>query len=150
MYALTVCQPYASLIVGWPNMPAAIAKRVENRTRRFSHRGPLLIHAGKSRDWLNTWSGPPPPRMDFGALLGIAEVVACLSIQRIARIDPAHPFFWIRDHAHTEGPFCLILEQVRRFPFPIPYRGHQGLFQVPDKLIAAADSAAVWLPTPDP
>ena len=31
MKALTVCQPYASLIVGWPGIEAADVKRVENR-----------------------------------------------------------------------------------------------------------------------
>jgi hypothetical protein len=38
MKALSIRQPWAWLVVnGWKN--------IENRERRFSHRGPLLIHA---------------------------------------------------------------------------------------------------------
>lgn len=32
MKALTICQPYASLIVGWDGMPDDARKFVENRT----------------------------------------------------------------------------------------------------------------------
>ena len=69
MYALTIHQPWA-----WAIM--AGIKRVENRTWRTSHRGPLVIHAGKhrprprKRDWdrlpdgtrcrqLTTWRSAP-------------------------------------------------------------------------------------------
>jgi hypothetical protein len=44
--ALTICQPYAELI-------ARGQKRVENREWPTRYRGPLLIHAGKSREWLS-------------------------------------------------------------------------------------------------
>ncbi|MFA7254088.1 MAG: hypothetical protein WC107_06075, partial [Patescibacteria group bacterium] len=60
MKALTVCQPYASLIVGWPGIDPDDVKRVENRTWPTSYHGPLLIHAGKSRLWLSSWDGPVP------------------------------------------------------------------------------------------
>lgn len=46
MKCLTVCQPYASLIVGWEGIDQADVKRVENRKWRPAYRGPLLIHAG--------------------------------------------------------------------------------------------------------
>lgn len=53
MKALTICQPYAALIclpsTDWRH------KRVENRKWFTSYRGPLLIHAGKSRDWLEVY-----------------------------------------------------------------------------------------------
>ena len=41
MRVLTVREPWASLIVGG-------FKTIENRSRRFGHRGPLLIHASRS------------------------------------------------------------------------------------------------------
>lgn len=46
MKALTICQPYAELI-------ARGDKPIENRTWPTHYRGPLLIHAGKSRAWLD-------------------------------------------------------------------------------------------------
>ena len=46
MKALTVCQPYASLIVGWPGIAIEDIKQIENRNWKTSYRGPLLIHAG--------------------------------------------------------------------------------------------------------
>lgn len=52
MKALTVCQPYASLI-------ARGKKRVENRTWSTSYRGHLYIHAGKSRKWLSSEMDAP-------------------------------------------------------------------------------------------
>ena len=45
MQAITICQPYASLIIGWPAMPPEILKRVENRTWPTRYRGPLVIDA---------------------------------------------------------------------------------------------------------
>ena len=45
MKALTICQPYPHLIM-------LGEKPVENRTWATSYRGPLAIHAGKSRQWL--------------------------------------------------------------------------------------------------
>jgi hypothetical protein len=42
MRALTILQPWAEMI-------ARGVKRIENRTWRTSHRGPLTTHAGKSR-----------------------------------------------------------------------------------------------------
>ncbi len=44
MKALTICQPYAELIMRG-------VKRVENRTWATRYKGALLIHAGKSREW---------------------------------------------------------------------------------------------------
>ena len=73
MKALTVCQPYASLIVGWPGIDPDDVKRVENRSRNFGHQGPLLIHAGKSTDWLGTWEGSIPENLPMGKIRRTAD-----------------------------------------------------------------------------
>jgi hypothetical protein len=61
MKCLTICQPHAWGIVHG-------TKRIENRRWYTGYRGPLLIHAGKSKDWLGLWeddvadySGLPSP-----------------------------------------------------------------------------------------
>src|SRR5215472_2285942 len=74
MKALSVCQPWAWAIVHG-------LKTVENRYRPTRHRGPLVIHASRSRrylgkDFANLLPGlPPADRLDFGVLVGVVEVV---------------------------------------------------------------------------
>jgi len=121
--ALTICQPYAELIVRGK-------KRVENRSRRISYYRSLLIHAGKSRTWMEPGDAKRYPEMAFGALVGFCWAGPCYSLAEIARGDVLEDLRWVRKHAHTEGPFCLVLRNVRRFVEPIPYTGQRGLFRV--------------------
>lgn len=146
MKALTICQPYAHLICLPDSDPRA--KRVENRKWQASYRGPLLIHAGKNRNWLeldedetrDEFYDIPLDDMAFGAIVGVADMVACLSIMAIRRQDAriVERFPWLNDHEHTEGPWCFVLANCRRFAEPIPYRGAQGFFDVPSDVIREA------------
>lgn len=150
MKAITICQPYAHLIV-------IGHKRVENRTWPTSYRGPLLIHAGKSKAWLSTtevapWKDPaelqygvPLADMAFGAIVGVAEMTGCVGISTGPNGSTFHNdaavklrWPWIHSHEHTEGPFCFVLENVHRFETPIPYRGAQGFFDIPDDIVRDA------------
>lgn len=130
MKAVTICQPYAHLVC------VDRTKRVENRTWATSHRCDLLIHAGKSRAWLDVDDGTDIAAMTFGALIGIATLVDCLDVVRIraGAYDERYP--WLREHVHTNGPWCWVLDNVRALTRPVPYRGAQGLFNVPDDLVA--------------
>lgn len=140
MRALTVCQPYAELI-------ACGKKRVENRTWEMKYRGPMLIHAGKSRKFLHGDNyGIPLAKMDFGFVVAVADVIECMHISRIEaerkkthemrkRDDfPSHLEFLLR-HEHVEGPYCIVLANIRRPPEPIPFKGAQGIFNVPIELV---------------
>lgn len=129
MKALTICQPYAHLIVHGE-------KRVENREWPTPYRGPLLIHAGKSRDWMDfdeeaEFSALGDPLV-FGALVGVAELSDVLHIDRIlsGEYDARYP--WLREHEHTNGTWCWVLDDVKRFSEPTPWRGAQGLWDIPD------------------
>jgi hypothetical protein len=130
MKALTICQPYAELIL-------RDEKLVENRTWETAYRGPLLIHAGASRKWLHTYS-PLPDRMDWAAIVGWAHLVTILPSDVI--LDGLQPPRWgyLTRHGHVEGPCCWVLEEVQRFAKPIPYRGQQGLFDVPNEVVREA------------
>jgi hypothetical protein len=92
MKSLTVRQPWAHLIV-------AGLKRIENRSRTTAHRGPLLIHAGKTPD-------PPdadtiaemaaagitiPVQLDYGAIVGIVTVTDCVLYDDAADLDAYNP-----------------------------------------------------------
>lgn len=141
--ALTICQPYAHLIVTPQHLlPAeAVQKRVENRMWNCSHRGLLAIHAGQSRDWLVLRSdgqtdacGVAVSEMTFGAIVGFVELVGCVPIRRGGgkeRFLKEHLELWpwLREHPHAEGPFGLILSQPRKLVTPIPARGMVGVWR---------------------
>ena len=138
MKVLTVCQPYAELI-------ARGVKRVENRTWWTSFRGPLAIHAGKSRKYMDDGYVDLFPGMTFGAVVAIVsltDVVEGPSEAAAARYP------WLRDHEHAEGPVCFILENVRRLDNPISLVGQRGLFEVPD--LVEDSTAGLRLTRPQP
>ncbi len=137
MRALTILQPYAELI-------ARGAKWIENRTWASHYRGPLAIHAGQSPRLLRVENGRDeygldPQQLAFGAIVAVAELLACLSLaelQRQARAEPLLPGRrrTIGDtlkHLHCEGPVLWILADVQRLATPVPCRGAQGLFTLP-------------------
>lgn len=100
MKALTICQPYAQLI-------ARGEKLVENRGWPTQYRGPLLIHAGKSRKFLGYkdeqhFSERGEPLL-FGAVIAMARLIDMLHIDTIRRgdYDKKHP--WLRTHEHAFG-----------------------------------------------
>jgi len=138
VWALTICQPWAHLIMQGH-------KRVENRRWYTGHRGPMLIHAGKSKDWMDLTTmqkyGLDYRDLILGSIVGVADVVDCLALQAAKRPNPKYP--WLAKHEHTEGPFCFVLQNVRRFAEPIPYRGEQGLFKVPRSMVQAATQIQV-------
>lgn len=118
--ALTICQPYAELI-------ARGEKLIENRTWATDYRGPLVIHAGKSRDWLDDGDEARYPGLPFGAIVATARLRGCVRIEDLP--------LELRGSEHANGPWCWVLEDVLRLPTPIPYRGAQGLWDVPRKTI---------------
>jgi len=143
MKALTIIQPFAELI-------ARGDKRVENRRWSWSYRGTFAIHAGKAR----TYGGEsvysiaddyniPACDLALGVVIAVADMLDCIELG----CGPAgllvpewarEKYPWLRDHEHTEGPFCFVLDKVRRLREPLPWRGAQGPFNIPDELIAVA------------
>lgn len=128
MKALTICQPYAALIVRGD-------KLVENRTWPTSHRGRIAIHAGKSREWLDDEDerefaerGDP---LVFGAVVGEARIADVLHIDGIRRGDHDEKYPWLKDHEHTNGPWCWVLEDVTRYEAAVPWKGAQGMWELP-------------------
>jgi hypothetical protein len=122
MKALSIHQPWA-----WAILHAG--KNVENRGWATKYRGPLLIHASKTRlsydreaqiDWQKVYGVALPKweEMSTGVLLGIVDLIECLPASQ-ANSSP-----WV------EGPICWVLSNPRVFSDPISYRGAQGLFEV--------------------
>ena len=116
MRALTIRQPWAELIVRGE-------KDVENRSWRTRHRGPLLIHAGASVNRASFEKHGVPDDVERGAVIGVVEVVECTQ-ERSSD--------W-----HELGSWGWYLTRAKRFRKPIPLKGRRGLFEVPDRKVAA-------------
>lgn len=147
MRALTVHNPYAHLIVTpQEELPdGAFNKRVENRKWKTNVRGELAIHAGVSMDWFHQCDYPIPdeykwttkvmkpsdfPMMAFGAIVGVCDLVGCFSVEEAARCDPDDLYGWVYEHIHSVGPYCFVLDNVRRLQTPVPCTGKQGFWTV--------------------
>jgi hypothetical protein len=125
MKAITIRQPWASAIrhTG-PN-----AKRVENRGRPTSYRGPVAIHAGKTPDIAAdadpriTYLFGRDPRvgMPVGAVVAVVDLVDCHQA-----IDGCCAP-WGESHYMTGArmlpAFHLVLDNVRRLWQPVHTRG---------------------------
>lgn len=145
MKAITIHPPYPNLICLPKSDPRY--KPVENRSHnRFADfRGLLLIHSGSSTNWLSVSSNAtcdarydlPISEMKFGYLFAV-----CLVVEFFGVVDGFIPKRildrWpeLATNPHVEGRYCMVLEDVRKFPEPIKYRGQQGLFEVPDSVVA--------------
>jgi hypothetical protein len=118
--ALSIRQPWA-----WAILNAG--KDIENRPRRFHHRGPICIHASLNNSAghhlvssleIKRAAGSPievPYRasLTHGGIIGTAEIVDCIEASD-------SPWFF--------GPYGLVLRNVQPVPF-IPVKGALGLFR---------------------
>lgn len=123
MRAITICQPYAALVM-------TPAKPVENRTWYTPYRGPLAIHAGKGRKWMSPGDDQRYPNMAFGALVGIVTMIGCYTMEELLQLRPD-----LATNEHVNGPYCWLFERPQLFETPIPYKGQQGFFTVPDSIL---------------
>lgn len=119
--ALSIHQPYADLIVRGE-------KFVENRTWATPWRGLLLIHASKGSRYLSPEKLAEYPT---GCLVGAADLVAVVRLPLVddGQLTPGQAEV-VRQHEHAEGPFGWVLANVRRFDWPLAWRGAQGVFEV--------------------
>jgi hypothetical protein len=127
MKCLTICEPYASAFVVGP-------KDVENRSWPTAHRGWLLIHASRSKVWQGSWYIDGCHRLwpagaertfHYGCLIGIVRIQDCV------RPEASNPW--------ASGPWCWRRDSSRlEFANPVPWRGRQRLFNVPDRVVAEA------------
>lgn len=120
---LTVCQPYADLI-------AHGVKLIENRVWRTAYRGPLVIHAGKSRAWMPADIEAKYRRQGYelrrGVLSCVVEVVDCVRVEALPER--------LKDHDHAFGPWCWLLENPRIL-YPLEVKGAQGMWRIDRRVV---------------
>ncbi len=139
MKCLSLWQPWASWMA-WG------VKHIETRSWGTSYRGPLLIHAAKTEkgcaEFFNTpellalWQkyDKGPDDLPFGAIIGMVELVDCryTTVLRPGLTETEQLL-----GNYEPGRFGWVTQNPVEFLTPIPYRGMQGLFDVPDDVIAA-------------
>lgn len=139
MKCLSLWQPWATLV-------AIGAKQCETRSWSTSHRGVIAIHASRRwtpelkrlvREWpfqeaLAEVFGMPARWGDvlpFGAIVAFAQLADVKLIN--ANTTPLNEReFKFGDY--TPGRYRWDLVDVVRLNTPIPCKGHQGLFEIPD------------------
>lgn len=145
MKALSLWQPWASLVMSG-------RKRYETRSWATAYRGPLLIHAAKSREGLEDCYGELAEALKsegiqfndlpFGAILGAVELVGCVATEGPTTAQ------MLADRPEEEvvgnfGPnrFAWELRVIQRFTPTIPYKGSQGLFFIPGSVVSPTPSS---------
>ena len=145
MKALTLWQPWASLV-------ACGAKKFETRNWRTSYRGPLAIHAAKRRlkerhmsemrdilAWAvgilrengsdQFYADDVLEGLPYGCILAVCELGAVTTTgYQVPNLHPDERLFgdW------SIGRFAWPLLNVEQLARPVPWRGRQGLWNLPD------------------
>jgi len=148
MRTISLWQPWASL---W----LSPAKLHETRHWATPYRGPLMVHAAKKfvkdvEPELSTilddefgwcWDSDLPT----GVIIGMVDLVDCV---------PTDDLYYGRNNLsvdelidklcgdHDWGRFAWRRGSYRRFKQPIPYRGHQSFFDVPEAIVKAQMEAS--------
>jgi hypothetical protein len=165
MKALTIIQPWASLIVGSPTAPPQ--KPIENRSwpPPASMIGEqFAIHAGKKLEleefedvFLDKACGEctapftTPKTFPLGAVVGVATLDRVVSLQhardqlcwmgdRFRNINPATRASWRLDEDALRwffGRVGFVLRDRRHIATPVPCKGALGFWQLPGDVEAA-------------
>ena len=165
MRALSLTEPWASLVVTGE-------KKVETRSWKTAHRGLIAIHAAKGFPAyakevigvsffkiLEKHGIFSPKDFTFGAIVGVAEIVACLTtdgapffnmssvnVETINGVTtksesssvfykkplPGTPENMFGDYSANR--FMWFLENAKRLKTPIPCKGALSLWQVPAEI----------------
>ena len=163
--ALTLHQPWASLV-------ALPVKRIETRSWSTKYRGRLYIHAARSAPATFLFLPTVVPALVVPitdhADIGDPECIVAHDDGTLDHCIPTHApppgpsnivhldapeisdgVHLIRDITDqrpygdfTPGRFAWLLEDVRPVDPPVPCRGRQGLWTVPDDVLAQIEGAA--------
>ncbi len=146
MKALSLWQPWASVIFYCygPNYPV---KPDETRGWPTKIRGRVAIHAAKRR--YGGWDsnqyririmalGLKWETLPLGCIVGTAEIVDCQPAQEVALQRDKYQLFWGDYRMQGDdgkARFAFILRDPIQFLHPVPWKGRQGFFEVPDEVL---------------
>jgi len=130
--AISLWQPWASAwVIG--------VKGPETRGWSTHYRGPLAVHAAvrwtaDQREFAATEHtlGRLPERLPLGAIVGVVDLVDVKPTdEAVFGISPVEKLYG----DYSPGRFAWFVENCRPLPEPIPFRGHQSFFAIPDDLL---------------
>lgn len=150
MRALTLWQPMAWAIAeghkpvenrSWPLPPDMIGAR-------------FAVHAGKKYDpeWASmirsTFGLDVPPKNDIalGAVIAVATFRGCLDDEEVRMLNaeglaelgmPAEAMDSVT--AWFSGPYGFLVADIQRLSTPVPCRGFQGFWNLPEEIVAAVE-----------
>lgn len=135
MRSLSLWQPWASAM-------ALGLKHIETRHWTTAYRGQIAIHAAKrwARDERERWDAECnfnttlPKAIPLGAVVAIASLVDVISTDVLIRegmICPAEAEWG----NYGPGRYGWIFHEIIALKTPIPFKGAQGFFNVPDELL---------------
>lgn len=137
--AISLWQPWASLWLS-PN------KRHETRHWETKHHGPILVHAAKKivfdlddelhKIVCNEFSARWTMDLPRGAIIGLVDLTGVFPTASLNCADVEKEDFECGDF--TAGRFAWRRGGYTQFRQPIPFKGHQGLFNVPRALVEEA------------
>lgn len=146
MKAISLWQPWASAM-------ALGLKHIETRHWETRYRGPIAIHAAK-RWTLEERSFAADQAKLYGipmlASPPLGSIVAVGFLERIITTPAAQSFISEMEEDwgnYAPQRFAWMFKDIQPLPEPIPYKGAQGIFFVPDDL---KQIPALSLPAPAP
>ena len=132
MKAISLWQPWASLM-------ALDEKKIETRSWATHYRGPLAIHAAKKpvvRIFtsllmaLRRVGVYDVPDLPLGAIVGVCDLIDCIQMTAFNLPDETE----VQLGHYEPGRFMWIVENMVSID-PIPFRGWQRIFNVPDDIL---------------
>ena len=121
MRALTIHEPYASLIINR-------LKRFETRGRKTNVRGPLAIHASKKpmNDFETKIAENYGIIPQYGKVLGIVNLTHCIPSQQFGELL-LHPEGIVTGD-FSDGRFAWQMGVIEKFETPVHAKGQQGFW----------------------
>lgn len=157
MKCISLWQPWATLLVTGHKVH-------ETRSWPTNVRGTVAIHAAKKKDaeardlvlqhpFCDALNGLELDDLPFGCILGTVDIVACVRTEGDVWIGPWNEQAEWDYYFGNFSPdrWAWRCANPVRWPKPIPYRGMQGFFDVPDDLFWSVDQvldAAHWFDSP--
>ena len=145
MKCLSLWNPWASVIFEHDDA-GRMVKPDETRCWWTSVRGRIAIHAAKYQikdderrhyESLLLSLGLRWRELPFGSIIGTVELTHCISAPVIAKDREDWQLVWGDYRAvgdDGKARYAFVLRDPIRLPKPIPWKGRQGFFNVPDDL----------------
>lgn len=156
MKCISLWQPWATLI-------AIGAKRIETRGWSTDYRGPLAIHAAKkwtrkmhemacSEPFVSVLAAADIGSIPLGCIVAVGELVGVIRTEHLRGPQPIDGGVTVNSGLHQwrvtddeiafgnygAGRFAWLLADMKPLTVTVPFKGRQGLFEIPDKLLKGA------------